>query len=85
MKFKPTGDMLNLRNTKAGFLLSAEHEKLPLAELNALIDIFSLDGNLNCFKNYVILESSISEDIIKKWLVEVGIRTKDTFYSQKLR
>ncbi|MBA2862516.1 tRNA (guanine10-N2)-dimethyltransferase [Methanococcus maripaludis] len=63
---------MNLRNTKAGFLLSAEHEKLPLAELNALIDIFSLDGNLNCFKNYVILESSISEDIIKKMVSRGG-------------
>lgn len=72
MKFKPTGDMLNLKNTKAGFLLSAEHEKLPIAELNALIDIFSLGGNLNCFKNYVILESSISEEIIKKMVKRGG-------------
>jgi len=72
LKFKPTGDTLNLRNTKAGFLLSAEHEKLPLAELNALIDIFNLEGNLNCFKNYLILDSSISKDIIKKMVSRGG-------------
>ncbi|ABO35823.1 putative RNA methylase [Methanococcus maripaludis C5] len=63
---------MNLRNTKAGFLLSAEHEKLPLAELNALIDIFNLEGNLNCFKNYLILDSSISKDIIKKMVSRGG-------------
>lgn len=63
----------NIKNIKAGFLLSGEHEELPFAELKALLDVYEIDiNNIDIFGNYYVLEGKFTSEIIKKIIKRGG-------------
>ncbi|MBW9220694.1 RsmD family RNA methyltransferase [Methanothermococcus sp. SCGC AD-155-M21] len=54
---------------KIGFLLGKDHETLPLSELNALLEIYSLNGELAILDNYGVI--SYKRSIEKSKLMDI--------------
>ncbi|MBW9222101.1 RsmD family RNA methyltransferase [Methanothermococcus sp. SCGC AD-155-C09] len=65
-----------------GFLLGKDHETLPLSELNALLEIYSLNGDLTLLNNYGVISYGGSIEKSKLMDIIINIISRSAYINE---